>query len=146
MNKMLDRMPPPAPPVVLIVEDEWLLRGLAVEFVEDAGFVVLEARDADEAAALLETRSDIDLLFTDIDMPGSMDGLKLAHTVRDRWPLIKILITSGQRRPELSDLPLNSVFLGKPYRCKTAIAQLHLLVGRTGASISPMTDDAWVRL
>lgn len=66
-------------PVVLIVEDEPLLRMLAVEVVEDAGFVALEARDADEAVILLESRNDISVLFTDINMPGSMDGLKLAH-------------------------------------------------------------------
>jgi len=84
---------PHTPPVVvLIVEDEWLLRMLAVEVVEEAGFVVLEAGDADEAVALLEARSDIALVFTDINMPGSMDGLKLAHAVRDRWPRVKILV------------------------------------------------------
>ena len=65
-------------PVVLIVEDEPLLRMLAVEVVEEAGFVAIEARDADEAVVLLESRADITLLFTDINMPGSMDGLKLA--------------------------------------------------------------------
>jgi two-component system, response regulator PdtaR len=68
----------------LIVEGDPLLRMLAVEVVEEAGFVVLEAGNADEAVALLESHPDISLLFTDIDMPGSMDGLKLAHAVRDR--------------------------------------------------------------
>jgi CheY-like chemotaxis protein len=77
--------------VVLIVEDEPLLRMLAVEVVEEAGFVALEAGDAYEAVALLESRPDISVLFTDINMPGSMDGLKLAHAVRDRWPPIKSL-------------------------------------------------------
>jgi len=72
--------------VVLIVEDEPLLRMLAVEVVEEAGFVALEACDADAAVELLESRRDIALLFTDINMPGSMDGLKLAHAVRNRWP------------------------------------------------------------
>jgi DNA-binding NtrC family response regulator len=82
-------MSPPisqALPVVLVVEDEPLLRMLAVEVVEEAGFIAIEARDADEAVILLESRSDITLLFTDINMPGSMDVLKLAHAVRDRWP------------------------------------------------------------
>jgi CheY-like chemotaxis protein len=75
-----------SPPVVLVVEDDPLLRMLAVEVVEEVGFVALQAGGADEAVALLEARSDISLLFTDIDMPGSMDGLKLAHAVRGRWP------------------------------------------------------------
>jgi CheY-like chemotaxis protein len=75
-------------PVVLVVEDDPLLRMLAVEVVEEAGFIAIEARDADEAVILLESRTDIALLFTDINMPGSMDGLKLAHAVRDRWPPI----------------------------------------------------------
>ena len=69
------------------MEDEALLRMLAVEVVEEAGFLAIEARDADEAVVLLESRTDIILLFTDLNMPGSMDGLKLAHAVRDRWPL-----------------------------------------------------------
>jgi CheY-like chemotaxis protein len=77
------------PAVVLIVEDEMLLRMRAVDMVEDAGFTSVEAVDADQAVAILESRSDIALLFTDIQMPGSMDGIKLAHVVRERWPPIK---------------------------------------------------------
>jgi CheY-like chemotaxis protein len=84
-----------SPSVVLVVEDEPLLRMMAVEVVEEVGFVALEAGNADEAVALLESRSDIALLFTDINMPGSMDGLKLAHAVRGRWPPIKILLVSA---------------------------------------------------
>ena len=83
---MVAETPTKSPPIVLIVEDEPLQRMLAVEIVEKAGFVALEAGNADEAVALLQSRADISLLFTDIDMPGSMDGLKLAHAVRDRWP------------------------------------------------------------
>jgi two-component system, response regulator PdtaR len=101
---------------------------LAVEVVEEAGFVVLEAADADQAVALLESRPDISLLFTDIDMPGSMDGLKLAHAVRDRWPPIKILLVSGQVRPQTSELPSNSCFVGKPYRAAAMIEQLRSIV------------------
>ena len=67
-----------------------------MNIVEDAGFVALEADNADEAVAILEARSDIALLLTDINMPGSMDGLKLAHAVRNRWPPIKIIVVSGQ--------------------------------------------------
>ncbi|WP_213775282.1 response regulator [Bradyrhizobium sp. dw_78] len=117
-------------PVILIVDDEPLLRMLAVEVAEEAGFVVLEAADADEAVALLETHPDIALLFTDINMPGSMDGLKLAHAVRGRWPSIKILVVSGQVKLPPSDLPSNSCFVGKPYRAEAMIEELRSLVAR----------------
>jgi CheY-like chemotaxis protein len=119
-------------PVVLIVEDEPLLRMLAVEVVEEAGFVALKAGDADEAVALLESRRDIFLLFTDIDMPGSMDGLKLAHAVRDRWPPVKILVVSGLVRPRQTDLPANCRFVGKPYRATAMVEELRSLAGFSG--------------
>jgi CheY-like chemotaxis protein len=117
------------PPVVLVVEDEPELRMLAVELVVEAGFVALEAGNADEAVALLESRRDISLLFTDIDMPGSMDGLKLAHAARDRWPPIKILLVSGQVRLKPSELPLNSRFVRKPYRTAAMVEELRSLAG-----------------
>ena len=98
IDDMLDRVSAAAPAVVLVVEDEPLLRELAVEFIEDAGFLALEAGDAEEAVALLEARSDIAVVFTDINMPGNMDGLKLAHMVRDRWPTKKIVVASGRVR------------------------------------------------
>src|SRR3979409_1992297 len=81
---------------ILVVEDEMLLRMRAVDMVEDAGFTPVEAINADDALAILESRSDIELLFTDIQMPGSIDGLKLAYAVHERWPLIKIILVSGQ--------------------------------------------------
>ena len=92
-------------PVVLIVEDEFLLRMLALEMIEDAGFDVVDAVNADEAIAILEGRPDIHIVFTDIQMPGSMDGLKLAAFVRDRWPPIKIVATSGNYVRRDGDLP-----------------------------------------
>ena len=116
-------------PVVLIVEDEPLLRMLAVEVVEEAGFVAIEARDPDEAVVLLESRADITLLFTDINMPGSMDGLKLAHAARDRWPPIKILVVSGKHQLQSSDLPSNSCFVGKPYQASALVEELRSIVG-----------------
>ena len=137
---MLDRVSATAPAVVLIVEDELLLRELVVEFVEEAGFVALEAGDADEAVALLEARSDIAVLFTDINMPGSMDGLKLAHAARDRWPSIKILVASGQLRLGPSDLPSNSVFLGKPY-CGGGRDRPVAFAGRSGPDVDFKPDQ-----
>jgi CheY-like chemotaxis protein len=122
-----------APPVILIVDNEPLLRMLAVDLVEETGFVALEAKDADEAIVILESRFDIVLLFTDINMPGSMDGLKLAHAVRNRWPPVKIIVASGQMKLSESDLPSGSRFFGKPYHAATMVAELRSLVGRQDA-------------
>lgn len=102
-------------PVVLIVEDEFLLRIDAAEVIGAAGFEVIEAANADEAIEVLEDRSDIAVVFTDIQMPGSMDGLKLARAVRGRWPPIKIIATSGRLNLEETDLPEGGRFLPKPY-------------------------------
>ena len=102
-------------PVVLVVEDEPMVRAVAVTAVATAGFDVVEAANADEAIAILQQRSDIHLIFTDIHMPGSMDGLKLAHFVKDRWPPVKIVATSGQARISELHLPPGGRFLPKPY-------------------------------
>src|SRR3978361_417977 len=109
---------------VLVVEDEMLLRMRAVDIVEDAGFCPVEAVNADEAMSILESRTDISLLFTDIQMPGTMDGLKLAHAVHDRWPEIKIILVSGQVKPSETEKPADSRFFGKPIEVKQMIAEL----------------------
>ena len=112
---------------MLIVEDEFLLRIDAVDMVRAAGFEVVEAANADEAIEILESRRDITVVFTDIQMPGSMDGLKLARAVRGRWPPIKIVATSGHAKVRQSDLPAGSRFLSKPYAATeitNAIGQL----------------------
>jgi CheY-like chemotaxis protein len=118
-----------ASPVVLVVEDEILLRMRAVDIVEDAGYTSVEAADADEAVAILESRSDIVLLFTDIQMPGSMDGLGLARSVHDRWPPIKIILVSGQVAPTAVEIPADSRFFGKPLEDRAMIAQLQSMIG-----------------
>jgi CheY-like chemotaxis protein len=102
-------------PAVLIVEDELLVRLNAVRTIENAGFKVIEAANADEAIRILESRRDIRVIFTDINMPGSMDGLKLAHAVRHRWPPIKIIVTSGRDDVSEQDLPAGGRFIAKPY-------------------------------
>lgn len=117
------------PTVVLVVEDEMLLRMSAVDMVEDAGFTPVEAVDADEAIAILESRSDIALLFTDIQMPGTMDGLKLARAVRERWPPIKIILVSGQSKPPNIDIPSDSRFFGKPLESKEMVAEMQNMIG-----------------
>jgi CheY-like chemotaxis protein len=95
--------------------------------LEDSGFEVLEAANADDALTLLE-RGSIHLVFTDIDMPGSMDGLKLAAFVRDRWPPIRIIVTSGKRMVEVTDLPDGSMFFAKPYGLDAVSTAMHELV------------------
>ena len=102
-------------PVVLIVEDEFLLRMDAADIIAAAGFDVLEAGNADDAIEILEANRDITVVFTDIQMPGSMDGLKLARAVRGRWPPIKIVATSGRLDVAEQDLPEGGRFLPKPY-------------------------------
>jgi two-component sensor histidine kinase/DNA-binding NarL/FixJ family response regulator len=124
-------------PKVLIVEDEMVLRMRAVDIVEDAGFHPVEAVNADEAMSILESRSDISLLFTDIQMPGSMDGLKLAHAVHDRWPSIKIILVSGQVKPSDAEKPENSRFFGKPLSVEQIITELQEMVGTGALKIVP---------
>jgi DNA-binding NtrC family response regulator len=114
---------------VLVVEDEPILRLHAIDIVEEAGFTAIEAKNADEAIAILESRSDITLLFTDIHMPGSMDGVKLAHAVRNRWPPVKIVVVSGHTQVDQVELPTGSRFFSKPFQAQKMIAELRTLVG-----------------
>ncbi|NKB84561.1 response regulator [Agrobacterium sp. LC34] len=109
---------------VIVVEDESLVRLDIVMSLEDEGFIVIEASNADEAIAHLNAHPEIRLMFTDIDMPGSMDGLKLAAAVRDRWPPVKIIVASGHR--QLSDrlLPVEGKFFSKPYDHGRVIATM----------------------
>ena len=122
---------------VLVVEDELVLRMNAVNMVEDAGFIPVEAINADQAISILEARSDISLLFTDIQMPGSMDGLKLAHAVHERWPHIKIILVSGQVNPSEAERPEDSRFFGKPLGVDDMIVQIRDMVGAGTLTIVP---------
>jgi two-component system, response regulator PdtaR len=101
--------------VILIVEDETFVRLYLGEVLEDAGYQVVSATNADEAIEILESRKDIRVIMTDINMPGSMDGLRLAAAVKDRWPPIKIIITTGKEAPRREEMPMDSQFLPKPY-------------------------------
>jgi CheY-like chemotaxis protein len=115
-------------PVVLVVEDEPFTRTHAVVIVEKAGYNVVEACNADEAIAILETREDIRIVVTDIEMPGSMDGIKLARAIRNRWPPIELIVTSGRYRVHADELPARAKFMPKPYApdvLVTAIRTLH---------------------
>jgi len=115
-------------PVVLIVEDEVLVRMDAVGSIEAAGFDVIEAGNADEAIVILQHRADIRLVFTDVHMPGSMDGLKLTHFVRNRWPPVKIVATSGHARISEQDLPEGGRFMAKPYAAGHLVSTLQELI------------------
>ncbi|TAX33515.1 response regulator [Rhizobium leguminosarum] len=101
--------------VVLVVEDSTIIRMSAVDLVLSAGYEALEACDADEAIRILESRNDIDLVFTDVQMPGTMDGIKLSHYIQDRWPPIRLIVASGAAILEERDLPMGSRAFSKPY-------------------------------
>jgi CheY-like chemotaxis protein len=102
-------------PAVLVVEDEPLIRMDAAAMIEEAGYDVVEASNPNEAIAILQTRTDIRIVFTDVEMPGSMDGLKLARYIRKRWPPIQLIVTSGRYHIDDADLPLRGKFVPKPY-------------------------------
>ncbi len=123
--------------VVLVVEDELMLRMRAVDIVEDAGFVPIEAINADQAIRVLESRDDVAVLFTDIQMPGSMDGLRLAHLVHTRWPHIKIILVSGQIAVDDSDKPEDSKFFPKPLEIQQMIIELQAMVGSGALKVLP---------
>ena len=112
-----------------MVEDEPLVRMTAADELEDAGFHVLEAANADVALAVLAVRSDeVGVLFTDIDMPGSMDGMALAEQVHQRWPHVLLLISSGYARPHPDEIPDHGHFVPKPYRAATVVGQIHQMM------------------
>ena len=112
--------------LVLVVEDDSLINLMATDELKRAGYEVVSAFNADQAIEILESRSDVRLIFTDIDMPGSMDGLKLAAAVRHRWPPVRIVITSGKHLP--SELPEGAVFIPKPYSSAKIIETIVRLV------------------
>jgi two-component system, response regulator PdtaR len=105
---------------VLIVEDETLIRLWAADLLQENGFSVLEAKDADAALEVLESRPDVKLLFTDFQMPGSLNGMELAREVHSRWPQILLVITSGRERPTGAEIPDHSRFVAKPYSGKNS--------------------------
>ena len=115
---------------VLIVEDEILVRVVAVAILSDAGFDIIEADHAEAALTIFGSRAaDITLLFTDITMPGDLNGLNLAHHVQRRWPQIALLITSGEKPPQREGLPRDSRFMPKPYTSDHVEAQIRALLG-----------------
>jgi two-component system, response regulator PdtaR len=113
--------------VILIVEDETFVKYYLEEILEYAGYQVVSAANADEAIEILEPRNDIRVLITDINMPGSMDGLRLAAAVKDRWPPIKIIVATGKEAPRREEMPMDSQFLPKPYAPDRVLAAVRLV-------------------
>jgi CheY-like chemotaxis protein len=115
--------------VILVVEDEAIIRMGAVQMLEDAGFAVVEASNASDAMAILENRNDVRAVFTDVNMPGTLDGLRLARMVRGRWPPIHLIVTSGLLSLNDDELPTGGRFIRKPYDPAHVIATLRDLLG-----------------
>ncbi len=113
-----------ARPLILVVEDEPILRMTAVDFVAEAGFDVVEATDASQAIAILERRVDIRVVFSDIDMPRGLDGMRLAALIRRRWPPIELILVSGKVAPRIDELPARGVFFTKPYQERDVVAAI----------------------
>jgi CheY-like chemotaxis protein len=116
-------------PVVLLVEDEFLVRQTLVDILREAEFWVVEAQDADEAFELLRSRADVAAVLTDVKMPGSMNGFEFAHLVRQGWPEVGVVVISGQANPGPSDLPSHATFLRKPFLPVALIKALQAVIG-----------------
>ncbi len=119
--------------IVVVAEDDELIRMAVVDALNDAGFAVVEAGHAADALAILAREADsVQALFTDIHMPGSMDGLELGHHVQSHWPWIAVLVASGKARPSPSDMPTGSRFVEKPYRLSDVVGHLNAMVSPNG--------------
>jgi CheY-like chemotaxis protein len=115
------------PPVVLVVEDEALVRMLAVDVLEEAGFEVIEAPSADYAVLVLDKRDDIRVVFTDVDMPGRLNGFQLARHIQDHHHRVRVIIGSGKCRPGPGDIAPGTRFLQKPYPLEVLVREVRRL-------------------
>jgi len=119
----------PEPRIILVVEDEGLVRQTSVDELCDAGYEVREAANAQEALCILETEARVAVLFTDVNMPGELDGLALARLVVDRWPRVRLLVTSGGGNVGPTDVPVDGRFIAKPY----SLSRMRALVDELAA-------------
>ena len=117
-------------PIVLVVENEAIIRLELAHELADMGLAMLEADNADEAIALLDAYPEIRIMLTDIKMAGSIDGIRLAHQVRDRWPPVKIIVASGMLGTRFSDLPAGSILVAKPYKPEDIKRAMSYVTGR----------------
>jgi len=115
-------------PTILVAEDDAFLRLVTAELLEDHGYTVVEADNAEEALKVMEKRSDVRLLFTDIQMPPGCNGLELAREVHNRWPKVRLVITSGQVQPARAEIADDGRFIRKPYRAKDLLDQIDGLI------------------
>ncbi|HLY80834.1 MAG TPA: response regulator [Caulobacteraceae bacterium] len=116
-------------PIVLVVEDDGLVRQMSADELAEAGYQVLEAANSREAIAILESGVRVEVLFTDVNMPGELDGLGLARLAHDRWPRVRLLVTSGGARAGPEDVPDEGRFISKPYSLRRMCSLVDELVG-----------------
>lgn len=133
----MTQTPPADSPTILVTDDNEILRLNACELLESHGFTVVQADNAEEALNVLETRKDVRLLFTDIQMPPGLDGLALAREVHQRWPKILLVITSGQISPARADIADHGRFLQKPYRSADLLGQIDEMIDTDNKKIDP---------
>jgi two-component system, response regulator PdtaR len=131
----------PSQSVILVVEDDPIIRMSALRFGADAGFEAIEASNVDEAILILEARSDIQLVFIDVGMPGTMDGIKLAHYVRGRWPPVKLIVASGKVIADESHLPAGARFFSKPCRDSAIVGTMIAMLSDASASSSHAAQE-----
>jgi two-component system, response regulator PdtaR len=121
----MDKRSPSQKPVILVVEDEPLVRFVAADVLEEEGFAVAEATNAENALRVLENRRDVNLVFTDIQLPGDLDGMGLVRRVHERWPKIQLVITSGRKRPTPAEMPNDGRFIAKPYSAQDLLREIN---------------------
>src|SRR5215204_3271789 len=113
-------------PIVLVAEDEPLVRMVAIDILEDAGWTVIEAANAEAALSVLNQRSDVQVLITDVEMPpGPLNGFDLARLTHEQFPQVSVIIVSGKVRPRPGDLPSGARFVQKPYSATTLTRLVH---------------------
>lgn len=115
--------------MILVVDDEPIIRLDAVAIIEDAGFVVFEAADAEEALEIMSAHPEVSVLFTDINMPGPLNGLELARRVHEGWPMVQLVITSGRVVPNPDEIPEHGHFVAKPYQTSAVVNLLRSICG-----------------
>ena len=112
---------------ILVVDDEAMIRMNLADFFEDEGFEVFEAENADAAIAVMESNPSIRIVLTDVQMPGSMDGVKLAHHVRERFPPTLLVVASGAVKVTPADLPAHTMFVAKPFDPRFVLDEIERL-------------------
>ena len=132
--------------VILTVEDEVLLSEYLGEVLEQAGYTVIATANADQAIEVLEARDDIGVVITDVNMPGSMDGLRLAAAVKDRWPPIKIIVATGKGAPRTEEMPPGSQFYAETISPQQNTCRVRHVANSHGYSLKTIADLLYARI